>query len=108
MSANLTKDADKVLCTLYREYLNRLKNGLPKDEASSFRPSEEIQEELFSDTPLHDLDDSLDELKTAGFIKVNILGAFSLQRSAIIDLEGRFKKGLTEVIEFLLKFHKLF
>ncbi len=104
MSENLTRDADKILCTLYGEYLNRRKDGSSKEDAAAFNPSQDIQDELFPDTPLDDLNDALSELNKAGFIKMNITDSFELQKSAIIDLEGRFKKGLIEVTDFISKF----
>lgn len=44
MEIELTLDADYMICVLYDEYLRRIKNGIPPDDAIFFGNCEQIQE----------------------------------------------------------------
>lgn len=100
----LSRDADKMICTLYRDYLERRKNGRPKREARQF---EEIiywgAKKMPKVHPL-DLEETFKELNRTFHFKTYINGNFELNDDCVIYMEGRFKKGLKEVIEFLAKF----
>lgn len=104
MPNEITKDAYNVLCTLYREYLNRRKEGASKVDAVQFSPAPEINENLFPGIPLDDLNDAILELGRSGYLKIYIGGAFLLEKSAIILMESRFKNGIKEVTDFISKF----
>ena len=100
-SVILTKDADKTLCILYKEYLYR------KDNISKFNASQ-IEESyfdiLFPNQNNDDLIEELIELKNNGLITLDIAGNVRLHTNAIIYMENRFKNGLSEVVDFITKF----
>lgn len=104
MQVDITKDSYRVLCSLYREYLKRRKNGISKMEAVCFAAPSDFKDELFPDIPIDDLYDAITELGQTGFLTVYIDGSFQLEKSAIILMENRFTKGLTEVTDFIAKF----
>lgn len=98
----LSKDADKTLCLIYKEYLSRRKNNVCKADASLFNSSK--FEELFPDVNMRDFMSDLTELKNNDFIKLYIEGSFILTSNAIIYMENRFKNGLVELTDFIAKF----
>ena len=100
----LTKDADKLLCQIYQEYMKRRKNGAPKRQAILFdEPSCLIEGFLHGENP-DDIADLIYDLAKIDFIKSYIDASFCLTDEAIIYMENRFKNGLLEVADFLSKF----
>ncbi len=98
----LSKDADKTLCIIYKEYLTRIKNNLSKSEAIEF---EEFQiTSLFHDKDDNDLDLELNELKNNSIIRKDVDGGIELTSTGIIYMENRFKNGLIEITDFIAKF----
>ena len=104
---NLTKDADKLICLLYKDYLQKRKAGSPKSQASYFDSSHNIHEKLCPDLLFEDVDDTCRELSRAGMIHClwadNIAFSVTLSDEAIIYMENRFKDGLTEILDFIEK-----
>ncbi len=92
MNVELTRSAKKSLATLYREYCQRLNAGQKKSQAVSF-PSyaESISEDR-------------NELKNAGFIRVDILGDISLTDKAIIYMENKTLDTIKEWLSFGTQF----
>lgn len=98
----LTRDADKTFCLIYKEYLSRRKNSLPKASASFFeKPTFKT---LFPDINDSDFMSYIDELNRNNLITKYIDGGFVIRDEGIIYMENRFKNGFTEVIDFISKF----
>lgn len=95
----LSKDTDKVLCLIYKEYLSRRKNNILKDSALHF--SENDLDDLF---PNSDINFEILELKNNSLIEVWITGEVLLNSNAIIYMENRFKNSLIELTDFISKF----
>ena len=100
----LTKDADKLICCIYREYLEKRKSGSSKANAKEFDANFYKDVKDISNWDSSDVSDTLSELKNAGFIKLYITDDFSLNDEAIIYMENRFKNGLNELTDFISKF----
>ncbi len=100
----LTKDADRVICCIYKEYLERRKSGISKSEAKEFDGNFYKSIKVLSKWNSSDVSDTLRELHEKGLIKQNVLGDFDLLDTAIIYMENRFKKGLDEITDFISKF----
>ena len=98
----LTRDADKTLCIVYKEYLSRRKNGDSKDSSCIFKSSN--LSTLFPNTNMHDVNSNLNELTENDLIKRWIDGSFTLNSNAIVYMENRFKNGVKEVTDFIAKF----
>lgn len=98
----LTKDADKALCLIYKEYLARRKNNISKSSASIFKSS--TFETIFSNVNRNDFVTDLSELKRNNLIEMYIDASFILKSDAIVYMENRFKNGLVEVTDFIAKF----
>ena len=94
----LTKSTGKVLCQLYKEYLSRIKNNVPKSNALVFDTTSTVQ--LFVN---QDIDFEISELKKNSLIETWITGELLLRSEAIVYMENRFKNGLIEVTDFIAK-----
>ena len=100
----LTKDATKLICTVYKSFLEKRKSGESKANAKHFEPDYYKTLSPISSWSDADIMDTLAELKRAGFLKLYINGGFQLNDEAIIFMEKRFKNGLVEVSDFISKF----
>lgn len=89
MEIKLTKDSQKVLVLLYKEYLTKVKSGCSKSKACEFDG-----DNLNFITDMHpdDVYESLIELKANKLIKMDITGEFELTDIAIYEMENRIKK----------------
>lgn len=97
----LTKDADKLICCLYREYLEKRKSGISKADAKEFEGNFYKNVKVLSNWNSSDVSETLQELHGKKLLKKNVLGDFSLNDEAIIYMENRFKNGLNEVMDFI-------
>jgi len=100
----LTKETDKFLCLIYKEYLTRRKADIPKSDAIRFSSPDQLVYEFMQGVLPDDIRSSIASLKSIGFVKTNILGNFFLEDKAIIYMETRFTNGLKSVIDFISKF----
>lgn len=100
---NLTKDSDKLACIIYKEYLNRRKSGESKANAKRFNYNFHSAIKSLSDWHIDDIDETINELKRANFVKKYIDGGFVLLDDFIIYMENRFKNDIIGVTDFLSK-----
>lgn len=100
----MTKDADQMLCCLYREYLNRIKAGSSKTSARAFTAEYAESDDILSKWHPDDFCTTRNELKRAGYLDVNIIGNFRLNDAAISYMENRFKNNIKELTDFISKF----
>ena len=99
----MTKDADKMLCCLYKEYLNRIKIGNSKTSSRDFTAEYIKSDEVLSTWHPDDVCATRNELKHIGYLTVNIIGNFKLTDEAITYMENRFKNNLKELTDFISK-----
>ncbi|MEG1752460.1 MAG: hypothetical protein RR234_00965, partial [Christensenella sp.] len=92
----LTKNADKMICILFKKYLERRKNGISKADAICF--DDGWQNELFPKENSTDIDETAKELIETFKCRLNIIGDFFLSKDAIIYMENRFPDGLCELL----------
>ena len=104
---NLTRDAQKLICLMYKKYLESRKAGKPKSEAKCFGSSRNIQTSMLSKEPVEDVDETCRELSRAKYAVVyyadDMAYDVTISDSAIVYMENRFKNGLVGVIDFLTK-----
>lgn len=102
---DLTKDSEKLLCILYKSYLEKRKSGIPKSIAKSFGSSHDIHESLCPNWIFEDVDDTCRELSRSGMLNCfwadNIAYYVNLSDLAISYMDNRFKNNLKDVINFL-------
>ena len=99
----LTKDADKMICCIYKTFLQRRKDGINKSQAAQFEDTYFSTDNKLSSWPYGDISDTLFEINKKKLVKSNICGGFKLTDNGIFYMENRFKNGLSEVIDFLSK-----
>lgn len=97
----LSKDADKLICVIYKEYLHRREDNKSKSEATSFSFND--VQHLIPNYNESDLSDDLSELAHNNVIKLFFAGDFTLLPDGIIYMENRFKNGIKEVADFISK-----
>ena len=100
---NLTKDAQKLASQMYKIYLEKIKAGIDKFNAKhlSFR---EIKDSARQFSDPSDLKLTLLEIARAGYGSRYLDGSFKMNDQFIIQIESRFKKGASAVIDFISKF----
>lgn len=55
----LTKDAEKLICVMYKRYLEKHSSGLSKSEANYFGDTYTVHESFFPREPFDDIDNSV-------------------------------------------------
>ena len=103
MEINLTKDADKAICLIYKEYLSKRNSGIPKKVAKDFSSRDQWPDSFSSELGFLDFLETLNELKADGFVKRFIGGGFQLEDAGIIYMEQRFPNGIAQVLDWLGK-----
>ncbi len=101
---DLTKDADKMICCIYKSFLQRKKDGSSKAAARRFEDSFFSSEEHLSAWEHEDISETRLELGRNGLIKNYIGGNFELTDMGIVYMESRFKNNLIAVTDFISKF----
>lgn len=98
---SLSKDADKMLCILYRAYLSNRQNGVDKYNAKHYSYSEIKALKPFDSWNDEDTKATISELSRAGFGTMFMDCGFMANDEFVIHMENRFKNGLKEVIDFI-------
>lgn len=111
MTDRLSKDADIMLCLLYKEYCQRIKNGSSNLQAKMFGGAEEVKESFYPKTSLENVNETLNELSRAGIvIGVHGDGIFQdlyLTDLALAKMENRFADGIHDVLDYLAKIRSI-
>lgn len=104
----ISNDANKLLCLLYKGYLEKRKSGETKDKAKSFGGYLNIQQNFVPKWTPDDTDDTCRELDREGYIECRYYDGHvfssALNDSAVVYMENRFKSGLSEVMDTISKF----
>lgn len=100
----LTKDADKLVCSMYKSYLEKRKVGINKVNARHFEPSEIKSYKLCSNWNIQDIKATVAELKRADLGDMYYNGGFFANDNFIVYMENRFKNGFLEVTNFISQF----
>ena len=103
----LTKDSEKLICLLYKDYLRKRKSGISKSSAKSFGSSHDIHASLCPELIFEDVDNACCELSRADMLDCfwadGIAYHVELSDTCIVYMENRFKNGLAEVVDFISK-----
>ena len=103
MEVKLTKDADRLICLIYEDYLFRREHGVSKASAKAYAETTDWPKSLTDEFSRDDVRDTLRELKAAGFVRSYLYGGFSLTDQAIVYMESRFPNGISQVLDWLGK-----
>jgi hypothetical protein len=107
----LTKESEYILTAMYKEFLNRYNNGIPRDKAKVFGHQENILA-LVPEIPEQDITGLLAELKDQEMIVTSsgsdISYFVNLTTKAIVFMENRVGTKVSEVIKALANIKSLF
>lgn len=111
MDIKLTKDSDRLICEIYKKYLEKIAENISKSEAKKLGSSKEIHSEIMPEWFFSDVDEICRELGRAGLLNCfyadNIVYSASISDVGIIYMENRFKNGIKDVVNFLSNFTSL-
>lgn len=97
----LTNDTSRLLAALYGTYLDRRKCGYSREKAKKFEPGFHQHISALSEWIDDDVYDCLSELNKIKFIKMNVIGGFTLEDTLIAYMESRFKSGMSDIAKYL-------
>ncbi|MBR1740236.1 MAG: hypothetical protein IJ737_08075 [Ruminococcus sp.] len=100
----ITKDAENVICYLYKIYLDRRKDNISRDEAAFFEEEFFYSDKKLSKISASDLDSYFCELKENGYIKYDVCGNVEIKNEAIVYMENRFKNNILALLDIVSKF----
>lgn len=107
VDTELTKDAEYLLCAIYKAYKEGRKSGKSKFDAKMIGSSKLIHSTLMSEWSFEDVDETCRELSRADYADCqyadNVTWHLALTDKAIIYMENRFVNGLTGVLEYMAK-----
>lgn len=105
---SLSKDADALICLIYKHYLQKRSEGTSKSNAKflgDINNIHSIAQKL--NWSIADLEDTCRELSRAGVLTChfadNTIYAAYLSDEGIIYLENRFKSGVKTLLDYLSK-----
>lgn len=106
-NVKLTKDNDFLICTLYKDFLNKRKNGISKSDARCFGSSDEIQENLISTWSKEDVAEACWELHSKNILQCysgdDIANDIYLTDDGILYMETRFSDKIDKIIDCISK-----
>ena len=100
----LTRDADKMICIIYKMYLEKIKSGLSKTKSNSFEKDFYKNDKMLSKWHTDDIETTFLELGRKEYLTIYIGGKFEITEQTIIYMENRFKNGFNAVTDFISKF----
>lgn len=107
----ITKESDTLICVLYKEYLQRRKNGVPKSKAVSFGDSSSVKTLLLPKWNTADIDEACHELDDAGLLHCFFADCeaseISISNTGIVYMEQRFSKNISSVFNYLEKLRSI-
>ena len=103
MEIQLTKDADKLICLIYNDYLNKREAGMSKSSAKAYAERADLPKSLTEHFSLGDVRDTLRELKSTGLVRSYSYSGFALSDNGIVYMEKRFPRGISQVLDWLAK-----
>ena len=105
---NLTRDSDKLICALYKKYLEQRKHGVSKSEAKYFGSAIDIQKTIFPQWSLEDVEETCRELDRAQLLSSvlyvdDTCDKIELSDKAIIYMENRFGNTIDKIVDYISK-----
>jgi len=97
----ITKESYNILCVIYKAYLQKRKNDIPKRQAKNFDSDISFHTEYLPTIHFDDLYAAIVELSNFGYLKKYVDGGFILTDEGIILMENKFKNNLSDVMNFI-------
>lgn len=103
----LSKDADRLICLIYKYYLELKNNGFSKTDAKSFGNSRNVNQKIIPEWSFEDTDDTCRELDRASLLDIfyadNECAEISLSDNGIIYMENRFFNKIDKLVDYIDK-----
>lgn len=103
----LSKDADYLICLIYKYYLELRDNGIPKSKAKILGSSEEINNNIIPEWSFDDVDDTCRELGKVNLLSIgyadDVCYHVLLNDEAIIHMENRFANKIKNLLDYIDK-----
>lgn len=107
MEIQLTKDSDALICLLYKNYLEKRKNGCSRETSKQFNNIPDIKNNFVPNWLEDDVLDCCFELGKAHLITYisadNTAMYIQLTNAGIIYMEGRFENKINYILEYINK-----
>lgn len=107
MLDELTNESKFLLASLYKEYLQRRKDGVDRPKARKFKKEFDIHDEIMSEWSQSDVHDSISELSNLNLLETSSGGdafvSVTLSPKAIAQLEITFKDRIDSVLSYAAK-----
>lgn len=101
----LSKNADYLICVLYKHYEYEIKNGKTKDTARFLGGAKYIYDNYFNEWSIEDISDCCGELSGAGYLDCQYASGLCVEcyltASGIIYIENRFKGKIKSIIDLI-------
>lgn len=105
MAHKLTKDADRLICLLYKSYLEKRKNGEIKSSARFFGNSDAIREAFLPSWSSNDVADECWGLCRIGIIDCSpgddMANDVRISDAGILYMESRFSNEIKEIVSYI-------
>lgn len=103
---NLTKDSKELLAIIYKEYLNKINNGISKSDAKIIGDAKSVNE-LAKDWMLEDVVETMSELRRADYISNtyadNTVYFSTLLDKTIIYFENKNINTIKTIADWILR-----
>ena len=104
----LSRDADYLICLIYKRYLELHDNGICKSDAKSIGDSHDVHQNIVPEWSFEDTDDTCRELINNGLLDNriymdNICGSMSLSDNGIVYMERRLGNKISKIINYISK-----
>ncbi|WP_429976160.1 hypothetical protein [Enterococcus sp. DIV0086] len=107
----LTNESKFVLETLYKEYLDKINNGISKSEAKNMNSGQTIHDALFPYMMYEDFLDSCRELGKNDFLDNKWASSkpfrVCLTDKSIVEMENKFANNIKKITNSILSLKKL-
>lgn len=97
----VTKDAEKLICHLYKIYLKRRKEGESIEDAKTFSVIPEDDKYLIELESSGDLDSLAEELIKNNLLTANICDEYFLTSEAIVFMDEKFQGNIEKVVAYI-------
>lgn len=104
----LSKDADYLICLIYKHYLELRDNGISKSDAKSIGDSHDVHSNIIPKWTFSDVEDTClelinNELLTSHAFVDDECGDMQLSDIGIVYMERRFPDKLDKLIDYISK-----
>lgn len=103
----ISKDADALICLIYKYYLESRNNGIDKSKAKFLGSSERINNNIIPAWSFENVEETCRELSRNSLLDIqyydNVCGIVYLSDNGIVYMENRFPDKLKTLIDYIDK-----